>query len=204
MHRLLTIILTVVCLSGCNSDYFKNPVGSPEQEMELDLRLAGHWVLDPAASGQDLGKYGFVQFLWDGSLRGFYQVTAYTIDGDNRTGETSLVFATEIDGVGYLNTVHYSDLIGASPNEEGDVEPEWHLARYELIGSNELRIYEVDDRVIMRAVRKGTLAGEIVEDKYYHVTADSEALADFVRSHDIFDYSSVIVYRYRDIGMPVP
>lgn len=209
MRRYLFLLVVTIFLSGCNSSYFEYPLVFPDKDMELDLRLAGHWELVPAASGMDRTDYAFIQFLWDGNFEGWYAVNTFEMLDDSRNSGNLIAFAQEINGVGYLNYVDLTDLIGReieTDEEDGEDEMkfEYHIQKYELTGANELRFYQVDDDLIKDAIRKGLLSGHIFKEGHYHVTARSEELLEFVRNNDIFDYSEVRVYRYRDIGIPIP
>ncbi|MCA9402234.1 MAG: hypothetical protein KC897_00505 [Candidatus Omnitrophica bacterium] len=204
MRKYLLLLLVAISLTGCNSSYFEYPLVLPDKEMELDLRLAGHWVLDPAASGMDLGDYAFIQFLWDGSLDGGFAITTYEVTKDGRSSDQRIGFAQEIDGVGYLNFVRLIDHIGTEfeSDKEGNTKLEYHILKYTFIGKDEVRFYDVDEDQIVAAIQKKQLSGHVFKEGHYRVSAKSDELLDFIRANDIFDYSKVRVYHYHDIGIP--
>ena len=191
---IIPVILVTLC--ACRPP-FEHPVASAKLEHMLDLRLVGHWVLDPAASGNNDADYAFIQFVPESS-DGWLVMTAYSVKEDDTTTSHSLVLPVEIDGVGYMNVLDYFSYEEDEETSEGDFD--YDLYKYEVLEGEFLRIYAVDSDKVKKAIRENRLAGTITE-RSFHVTASSEELIDFLRHEDIFEESTVQYYTYKDIGI---
>lgn len=196
MKKNLFLMLLVFCLSGCYPT-FKHAVVDPEHN-KLDERLIGFWEVDESMRDLEKGEYGFLLFLpcEDGLC-----ITLYSVANDEKGDALHFQgFAAEINGVGYINYKDYGS----------DEETDYELATYQITEDHKLKLALIDSQRLETAITEKKIAGEMTESKDMFgnatstvVTADREALVQFLATTDIFNEEKG-TYNFKDIGLTLP
>ena len=180
MRHVLVLSLLVVLLlplTACDTVTTKHPIGKPVTEDLLD-ELDGVWqVADPKVTGSETMR---AQWLGNGRVR-----TMNLIQREGKEDEPEILRVTELesDQWGPERFAH----IHVSPADQE--RSEWGFVRL-TIAEDVLLVAIPRADAFAEAVKSGELPGRIESDHYsktIHLTADRDALHEFITSHPIQD-----------------
>ena len=166
------LLLLLMGLAGC-LPVSENPLSSPD-DATADTRLAGVWY---GKSGEDTV---YLHFLAGKGAR----MDAVEVDHRGNGDAHALIYTVFPSVIG---TGHYLNI-----QEKAGTDKPYYLARYQLTGAGTMTIWLMGETAAAKAVKSKKIAGKITlkdlgdekPTRNITLTADSDALAAFVRKSD--------------------
>jgi hypothetical protein len=148
---------------------------SQSGEYEPDQRLVGIWQFET----DEKDSY----FHFSKERDGWSDMVAVSYDPQGKMGYAAFkVFTTTIDSNRYMNI----KIINFGALEMGET-PSYILAKYEIVGNDQLFIQLLSPEEVAQGIEDGVLQGEIKDkkDNEIYITDSSENLIRFIKNSDI-------------------